>query len=135
VEPEAVNKALKEALLALIEVVDNCDYALDQLEGQPQNPYRQGLLMVRNKTLQRAHSIGLRDFTTRGGHFDTTYHEAISTAPGGQNGQIERVLRRGWTFDDRTLRYAQVIVFEGGGPDFDDDDINPPASGGRRRLR
>ncbi len=76
---------LEQALHALIEVIDTCDYALDGLEGQPQNTYRHGMMMIRTKALQRAHAIGLEDFTTRDGRFDTAYHEAISTQEGGVN--------------------------------------------------
>jgi molecular chaperone GrpE (heat shock protein) len=134
VNDSGLDPRLTQALLALIDVVDNCDYALDQLEGAPQSPYRHGLMLIRNGALQKAHALGLQDFTTRNGVFDTAFHEAVSTMPGGRHGQIQQVLRRGWTFEERTLRYAQVVVFSGGGPEDDDDDDEPPMSG-RRRLR
>jgi molecular chaperone GrpE (heat shock protein) len=133
-----VDDKLRQALEGMIEVVDSCDYALDGLEDHPQSTYRQGLLMIRNKALQRAHLIGLEDFTVQSGTFNTDYHEAVSTMPGGQRGQIHQVLRRGWRFEKFTLRHAQVVVYMGGGPeideyDDDDDDRNPAA--GRRRMR
>ena len=132
-----MDETLRQALEGLIEVIDSCDYALDGLEDHPQSTYRQGLVMIRNKALRRAHLIGLVDFTVQGGTFNTDYHEAVSTMPGGQRRQIHQVLRRGWTFDERTLRHAQVIVYMGGGPEpeIDDDDDDPNPMAGRRRVR
>lgn len=133
---EDIDPTLMQALLALVEVIDGCDYASDGTEGQPPNVYLQGLSMIRTKALQRAHAIGLIDYTTRDGIFNPQYHEAVSTAPGGIEGHIERVLRRGWTYSGRTIRHAQVIVFAGGGPLPDDlySEDEAPA-GGRRKLR
>ena len=76
-----------------------------------------GVQMTRTKFVQALENADVKAIPTEG-LFDPSLHEATEArpAPEAEPGTILSVVRRGYTWQDRVLRHAQVIVAQGDTP-------------------
>ncbi len=108
-----VERARREILADLLEVVDNLDRAIDSAR-QTSSPdaLLQGVEMVRRQFLSKLEGLGVKPIDTQT-QFDPELHEAITTVPAAspdQEGTIVGVVRRGYRIGDDVLRPAAVAV-------------------------
>lgn len=108
----ALLRGRDEMMLALSEVIDDCDRALDALGGvAASDRWRMGIEQVRDRALQRCARHGYVAVSPIGEAFDPQRHEAVSVdRSAGLPHQITAVTRRGWMRGDFLLVPAQVIV-------------------------
>jgi len=109
-----IERARREVLAEVLDVVDNLDRAIDA-GRQAANPQAllQGIEMVRRQFLGKLEGLGVTPIATEGERFDPQLHEAISTLPAAsedQDGAILGVVRRGYRIGDDVLRPAAVAV-------------------------
>ena len=110
-----VERARRDVISELLEVLDNLERALDASRQSPSpEALLQGIDMVRRQFLSKLESLGVKpidaDETTR---FDPLLHEAITTLPAAspeQDGRIVGVVRRGYRIGEDVLRPAAVAV-------------------------
>ena len=89
-----IERARREMLSDLLEVLDNLDRAIDAA-GKAASPdaLLQGVEMVRRQFLSKLESLGVKRIDSEGAHFDPLKHEAVSTVPAAERGR-RRTSRR-----------------------------------------
>lgn len=109
-----IERARREILADLLDVVDNLDRAVDAARQTPHpEALLQGVEMVQRQFLAKLEGFGVKPIDTTNAPFDPQLHEAISTVPAAspdQDGQIVGVVRRGYRIGDDVLRPAAVAV-------------------------
>jgi molecular chaperone GrpE len=113
-EREDWRRQAQEALLReILPVLDNFDRALAAPPARGADPaFRTGVELIHRDFLAALERLGVRPFTAVGEPFDPTRHEAV--------GRVERADAedqtvvaeplRGYLFQERVLRPAQVVV-------------------------
>ena len=109
-----IERARREMLSDLLEVIDNLDRAIDAA-GKVATPdaLLQGVEMVRRQFLSKLESLGVKRIDSEGAHFDPVKHEAVSTVPAANpedDGRVVGIIRHGYTIGDDVLRPASVAV-------------------------
>lgn len=106
----------------LISVLDNLERALEAIDvslesaldgGEVEGALEQGVVLTYRELFGALNKAGVEAIDPAGEKFDPTWHEAIQTAPGGEDtesGTVVQVLQKGYRLGDRVLRPARVIV-------------------------
>jgi molecular chaperone GrpE len=109
-----VERARRDVIAELLEVLDNLERALDAARRSPSaDALLQGVDMVRRQFLSKLEGLGVTPIETTGAAFDPSLHEAISTVPAAsldQDGAIVGVVRQGYRIGGEVLRPAAVAV-------------------------
>jgi len=109
-----IERARRETLSDLLDVVDNLDRAIDAAEkGTSRDALLQGVQMVQRQFLSKLESLGVRRIDSEGAPFDPLKHEAVSTVPATaaeDDGRVVGIIRHGYTIGDDVLRPASVAV-------------------------
>jgi molecular chaperone GrpE len=111
-----IERARREILSDLLEVVDNLDRAIEAAAGTAGSPdaLLRGVEMVRRQFLSKLESLGVKRIeSSEGAQFDPLRHEAVSTVPAPTPNDEDRVvgiIRHGYTIGDEVLRPASVAV-------------------------
>jgi molecular chaperone GrpE len=108
-----VERGRRAMLVPFLEVLDNLDRALAAACDRRDDPFVDGISLVRQQFLQTLASLGVVPVHPLGDAFDPARHEAVATTPGGAGvpeGQIVGVVRPGYLIGDEVLRPAMVAV-------------------------
>lgn len=108
-----VGMANATLLKKLLPVVDDFQRAIETIPPDlEQQPWLQGVLLIKRKLEAVLDSEGVRPIETNGRDFDPLYHEAVSyeEVEGYREGQIIGVVQPGYMLHDRVLRPALVRV-------------------------
>jgi molecular chaperone GrpE len=109
-----VERARREILADLLDVVDNLDRALDAARQSPSpDALLQGVEMVQRQFLGKLEALGVKRIDVAGAAFDPAVHEAVSTMPAQSpehEGRVVGVIRHGYTIGADVLRPASVAV-------------------------
>jgi molecular chaperone GrpE len=115
-----IERARREILADLLDVVDNLDRAIDAAaRAASPDALLQGVEMVRRQFLSKLDALGVKRINTEGTHFDPARHEAVSTVPASSpedEGRVVGVVRHGYTIGEDVLRPAAVAVAKGTAP-------------------
>ena len=99
----------------LLPLVDDLERALDSVhDGIKDDPWVDGVRLVMQKFRGVLEAAGLQEIHALSQPFNPERHEAVGQAPGPE-GEVVRVLRRGYTLGDRVVRPAMVMVGDGDG--------------------
>ena len=100
--------------------------------GEALEAWLEGLLLVQGRLLALLEREGVRPIAALGQPFDPHRHLAVgvSRAHGTPDGTIVREELRGYTWGERVLRHAEVVVARPG-----DDETSPGPVGGRSEAR
>lgn len=91
----------------LLSVIDDMDRALETAKEETDLVI--GFRGVRKNLMKMLEDKGLKEVPAEG-KFNPDLHEAMCTIEGDTDGQIAQVYQKGYTIDDRVVRYAKVIV-------------------------
>ena len=109
-----VERARREVLADLLEVVDNLDRALDAASpASSLESLVQGIEMVRRQFIAKLEGFGVTRVEAMGLPFDPEVHEAVTTIPAAspeQDGVVMGVIRHGYRIGADVLRPASVAV-------------------------
>jgi molecular chaperone GrpE len=109
-----IERARREILSDLLEVLDNLDRAIEAAgKTASAETLLQGVEMVRRQFLSKLEALGVRRIDSEGAHFDPLRHEAVSTVPAASaddDGRVIGIVRHGYTIGDDVLRPAAVAV-------------------------
>lgn len=110
-----VERGRRALIGSFLEVLDNLDRALSAAEGRDDDPFVQGVALVRQQFVNTLESLGVTRVDPAGQMFDPIVHEAVTTVavPGVQAGQVVGVVRLGYRIGDDVLRPAMVAVAGG----------------------
>jgi molecular chaperone GrpE len=112
-----IERARREVLTDLLDVVDNLDRAIDAAKSSSApdrvDSLLQGVEMVRQQFLVKLEGFGVKRIESDRQRFDPALHEAVSAVPAStpdQDGTIVGVIRHGYRIGDDVLRPASVAV-------------------------
>lgn len=109
-----IERARREVLADILEVVDNLDRAIDSAQkGASADAILQGVEMVRRQFLSKLEGLGVTRIAVDGERFDPALHEAITTVPAqspDEDGRIVGIVRQGYRIGEDVLRPASVAV-------------------------
>jgi molecular chaperone GrpE len=116
-----IERARREVIADLLDVLDNLDRAVDASQGQQASieSVLQGIEMVRRQFLTKLESIGVTRIAADGQPFDPSLHEAVTSVPADspdQDGHVVGIIRHGYRIGDDVLRPASVAVAQAAAP-------------------
>lgn len=108
-EMEIVVRDASEGLTSrLLPILDDLDAAAASVRGKA----GKGLAMLRENLLKALHEFGLEEIPAKGAAFDPYLHECVQQVndPQAADGTVKDVVRKGYRFQMKVLRPAQVVV-------------------------
>lgn len=109
VEEEKTKKVVEDTALKLIPVLDNLMLATDKCQNEQ---IQKGFKLIQEQFEKVLAEMDVVRVKTK--EFNPKYHEAISTMPAQnskQKNKIAFVLKEGYTHGEKTIRPAQVVVY------------------------
>jgi molecular chaperone GrpE len=110
---ELSQTAGKEIIISLLDVLDDCDRAENQLQQDKNTGDLSGVLLVFNKLRTILQNRGLKAMESLHEVFDVEKHEAISEIPAPSpdlKGKVVAEVMKGYYLNDKIIRFAKVIV-------------------------
>jgi molecular chaperone GrpE len=113
---ELLSVASKDVLVKLLPVLDDFERAMKANENvEDPHTLKQGFELIYSILKRNLESEGLKAFESTGEPFDTEYHDAVTKFPAPDETLKNKVidtLEKGYTLNDRVIRYAKVVVGE-----------------------
>jgi len=110
---DAVERARRAVLVAILAVVDNIERALEFGGEDAAAAIVAGIRMTHRHTLDLLAGMGVRPFEAVGRSFDAHYHEAVEVVPADAvhpAGAVVAEVQRGYLIGSEVLRPARVRV-------------------------
>lgn len=111
---ELLKSGSERVLIDIISVVDDFERALENVsKTEDLDAVKEGVDLIYNKFLGFLNRHGVKEIETVGQPFDTDRHEAITTVPAQKEEDKDKVVdsvQKGYTLDDKVIRYPKVIV-------------------------
>src|SRR5258706_10644782 len=110
---ELSQTAGKEIIVSLLDVLDDCDRAENQLQQEKSSQDLSGVLLVFSKLRNLLQNRGLKAMESLHSEFDVEKHEAISEVPAPSpdlRGKVVAEVMKGYYLNDKIIRFAKVIV-------------------------
>ena len=101
-------------LTNLLPVVDDFERALDNIKEEDSHT-KEGILLIHSKFMAFLSQNGVKAIDVENQPFDTDFHEAVTTFPSQDDalkGKIIDCVQKGYTFHDKVIRFAKVVVAE-----------------------
>lgn len=113
---EMLKYASEDTLRDLLPVVDDLDRAIIAIETATElNAVREGMTLIVNKFNDFLKTKGVKEIDAMGLELDTDHHEAVTKAPTPDKnlkGKIIDVIQKGYTINDKVMRFAKVVIGE-----------------------
>ncbi len=104
----------KKVLESMLPVVDDFELALQHMDDSTNvEAVKEGVELILKKFTTVLKSHGVQVIDTNGKNFDTDFHEAIAQFPAPSEelkGKVVDCTKKGYTLNDKVLRFAQVVV-------------------------
>jgi molecular chaperone GrpE len=94
----------------MIQIMDNLERAI--LSADEENSVVKGVKMVSDQLYQELQKRGLERINAEGEEFDPNLHKAVDTREHEEDRKVLEQKRKGYMFDDKVLREAEVVVGE-----------------------
>lgn len=111
---ELIKNASEDVIKQLLPIVDDYERALKSMnENTDINSVKEGTELIYNKIKTLLEQKRVKEITSIGEVFNTDFHEAITTIPATSEemkGKVIEVVQKGYTLNDKVIRYAKVIV-------------------------
>lgn len=111
---ELLQTAGKDIVVSLLPVLDDFERAIKATEKSTEvAPVREGIELVQTKLKSILSQKGLKEIESLNTPFDTDLHEAITQIPSPtdeQKGKVIDELEKGYTLNDKVVRFAKVVV-------------------------
>lgn len=111
---ELIQTAGKDVIVSLLDVLDDCDRAEKQLQGNDDIAVqKEGILLVFNKLRNNLQQKGVKVMESIQTDFDVEKHEAITEIPAPTEelkGKVLDEVTKGYFLNDKLIRFAQVVV-------------------------
>ncbi|RZL33880.1 MAG: nucleotide exchange factor GrpE [Pedobacter sp.] len=111
---ELLQTAGKDIVVSLLPVLDDFERAIKATEKSTEvAPVREGIELVQTKLKSILSQKGLKEIESLNTPFDTDLHEAITQIPSPteeQKGKVIDQLEKGYTLNDKVVRFAKVVV-------------------------
>jgi len=111
---ELLQTAGKDVVVSLLPVLDDFERAIKATENTTEvAPVREGIVLVQTKLKSILSQKGLKEIESINTEFNTDLHEAITQIPSPtdeQKGKVIDELEKGYTLNDKVVRFAKVVV-------------------------
>ncbi|MDH6308300.1 molecular chaperone GrpE [Dysgonomonas sp. PFB1-18] len=111
---ELLKSGSERVLIDIIAVVDDFERALENIsKTEDIAAVKEGVDLIYTKFLGFLSRHGVKEIETIGQPFDTDRHEAITTVPAQKEEDKDKIVdsvQKGYTLDDKVIRYPKVIV-------------------------
>jgi len=111
---ELIQTAGADVITSLLPVLDDFDRAMKAAESfEDIAAVREGFKLIQHKFENILQSKGLKSIDAIHQAFDTDLHEAITNIPAENpelKGKVVDVLEKGYTLNDKVIRYTKVVV-------------------------
>ena len=101
---------------AILPVIDDFERGLAAVEeSNDLAAVKEGMSLIYNKFKSYLEQNGVKEIPTEGADFDTEYHEAVTMFPSSdpaQKGKVIDTVQKGYTLNDKVIRFAKVVVGE-----------------------
>lgn len=97
---------------ALLPVIDDFDRAVANLPEED-SPIKEGILLIQKKFLSFLDQNNVKVIETKDAEFNTDFHEAATLFPAADESQKNKIIdciQKGYTYNDKVIRYAKVVV-------------------------
>ena len=106
----------ESCLKDILPVIDDFERGLQAVgESADVEAVKQGIELIYNKFKTFLDRHGVKEIPTQDADFDTEYHEAVTTFPAPtpeQKGKVIDCVQKGYTMNDKVIRFAKVVVGE-----------------------
>lgn len=103
-------QAEEELAEDMIEIMDNLERAIASADED--SAILQGVKMVADQLYQELEKRGLERIDAEGEEFDPQLHKAVDTREHDEENRVLEQKRKGYMFDEKVLREAEVVVGE-----------------------
>jgi molecular chaperone GrpE len=111
---ELIQTAGKDVIVAMLEVMDDCDRAEKQLNSADDLAVqKEGIQLVFNKVRSTLQAKGVTAMESLDKDFNVELHEAITEVPvtdESKKGKVVDEITKGYLLNDKIIRFAKVVV-------------------------
>lgn len=111
---ELLKSGSERVLVDIIAVVDDFERALENVsKTEDVEAVKEGIDLIYNKFKGFLTRHGVKEIETIGQPFNTDKHEAVTTIPAQSEEDKDKIvdsIQKGYTLDDKVIRYPKVIV-------------------------
>ncbi len=111
---DIIRNASENVLKGLLPIVDDFERGLDAIKDTDNaESVKEGMALIYNKLIKFLEQNGVKAIESTGQAFDPELHEAIAMVPTDDESQKGKVIdtpTKGYTINDKVLRYAKVAV-------------------------
>lgn len=111
---ELLKSGSERVLIDVISVVDDFERALDNVsKAEDVEAVKEGVELIYNKFSNFLTKHGVKEIETIGQPFDADKHEAVTSIPAQKEEDKDKIvdaIQKGYTLDDKVIRYPKVIV-------------------------
>lgn len=113
---ELIKSGGESVLTGILPVIDDFERAIQLLKEVPEDdPGKQGTLLIYSKFREFLKQNYVKEIDALHQDFDVDHHEAITKIPSPEEklkGKVVDVIQKGYTLNDKVIRYAKVVVGE-----------------------
>jgi len=113
---ELIRTAGEKILGEMLPLIDDFERAQKAMEtAQDIDAIKEGITLIYNKFISFLLANGVKVIPTENENFDTDLHEAVTTFPAPSEelkGKIIDCTLKGYTLNDKVIRYSKVVVGE-----------------------
>jgi len=109
---ELMKTAAQETITSLLPILDDFDRAKKSSDSGAES-FSEGVNLVYHKLFNTLEQKGLKPMESTGMDFDPEYHEALTDIPAASDdmkGKVIDTIEKGYTLNDKIIRYAKVVV-------------------------
>jgi molecular chaperone GrpE len=111
---DLIKSASEDVVKALLPVLDDVERAQATFaSAEDGKVQKEGIELIFNKFQQTLTARGLKPMDAKGAAFDADLHESVAQFPAPsdeQKGKVIDVVEKGYTLNDKVIRFAKVVV-------------------------
>ena len=111
---ELIKSASEGVFMNIIPLIDDVERGIQAAEKAPDvDSIKEGMMLIYDKFVKFLEQNNVKEIDTKDKAFDTDFHEAITAVPAqsdDQKGKIIDCVQKGYTLNDKVIRYAKVVV-------------------------
>jgi molecular chaperone GrpE len=113
---ELIKSGGESVLTGILPVIDDFERAIQSLKDVPEEDAgKQGTLLIYSKFREFLKQNNVKEIDALHQPFDVDHHEALTKIPAPEEklkGKVVDVIQKGYTLNDKVIRYAKVVVGE-----------------------
>ncbi|MBN2612560.1 MAG: nucleotide exchange factor GrpE [Bacteroidales bacterium] len=113
---DLIKSAGEQLIVNLLPVIDDFERGINTLSNIKEiESFKEGLMLIYNKFKDFLNQNGVREIEAASKDFNVDLHEAVTKIPAPQpelKGKVVDVITKGYTLNDKVIRYSKVVVGE-----------------------